>query len=375
MSMRRRSVFRRARGGRSTRALAPGERFTRRAFAAEDTDFVRMNRGKVRQPGTSRSAIVDDPPDPRRAPRGARAVAARATRRRSRRRRATPSPACATRCPSSPTIRTCCCPTDVRRRAQRTRRSAAAVGSDRRRRSLRRGARPRPRRLLRGGPGLSRLRELGRPAQLARDHDVQPAMEPVPPRRQGGEGVVRRLRVERRGARANDGAIAREQLALIARPPKSLAPGKYRAYLAPAAMRGDRGTAVLGRILRRARSRRSKARSRGCSSGARLDPRVHDLSRTSRAASRRPSRRKASRGPARVPLIDDGTLVGALVSPRTAREFGLEANGANGAESPEALAMQGGIARDARRARRARHGPLRSATSGTSTIPIGPPAG
>jgi predicted Zn-dependent protease len=43
-----------------------------------------------------------------------------------------------------------------------------------------------------------------------------------------------------------------------------------------------------------------------------------------------------------VPLIDAGRLVGAMVSPRTAREFKLDENGANGAESPEALAMQPG---------------------------------
>ena len=46
--------------------------------------------------------------------------------------------------------------------------------------------------------------------------------------------------------------------------------------------------------------------------------------------------------PARVPLIEGGRLVGSLVSPRTAREFGLEANGANGFEGPESLAMAPG---------------------------------
>jgi predicted Zn-dependent protease len=46
--------------------------------------------------------------------------------------------------------------------------------------------------------------------------------------------------------------------------------------------------------------------------------------------------------PARVPLIVHGALAGSLVSPRTAREFGLPANGANAWESPEALAMEGG---------------------------------
>ena len=46
--------------------------------------------------------------------------------------------------------------------------------------------------------------------------------------------------------------------------------------------------------------------------------------------------------PSRVPLIDAGRLTGSLVSPRTEREFGLKANGANGWESPESLAMAGG---------------------------------
>jgi predicted Zn-dependent protease len=46
--------------------------------------------------------------------------------------------------------------------------------------------------------------------------------------------------------------------------------------------------------------------------------------------------------PARVPLVEQGALAGSLVAPRTAREFGMAANGANGWESPEALSMAGG---------------------------------
>jgi predicted Zn-dependent protease len=41
-------------------------------------------------------------------------------------------------------------------------------------------------------------------------------------------------------------------------------------------------------------------------------------------------------------LIEAGRLVGSLVSPRTAREFGLETNGASGDEGPESLAMAPG---------------------------------
>jgi predicted Zn-dependent protease len=46
--------------------------------------------------------------------------------------------------------------------------------------------------------------------------------------------------------------------------------------------------------------------------------------------------------PDSVGLVRDGELVGALTSPRTAREFALEANGANAHEMPEAIAMAGG---------------------------------
>jgi predicted Zn-dependent protease len=53
--------------------------------------------------------------------------------------------------------------------------------------------------------------------------------------------------------------------------------------------------------------------------------------------------------PPRVALVEGGRLAGSLVSPRTAREFDLAANGANGAEMPESLSMRGGDlpARDA----------------------------
>jgi len=43
-----------------------------------------------------------------------------------------------------------------------------------------------------------------------------------------------------------------------------------------------------------------------------------------------------------VNLVDAGALVGSLVSPRTAREFDLPVNGANGEEVPESLVMAGG---------------------------------
>jgi predicted Zn-dependent protease len=76
-------------------------------------------------------------------------------------------------------------------------------------------------------------------------------------------------------------------------------------------------------------------------SGERLDPRVtiaEDI-----AGGVAPAfQSEGFTRPPRVPLIEHGALTGSLVSPRTAREFGLAPTGANGSESPEALSMQGG---------------------------------
>jgi predicted Zn-dependent protease len=46
--------------------------------------------------------------------------------------------------------------------------------------------------------------------------------------------------------------------------------------------------------------------------------------------------------PARVTLIENGKLRDALVSPRSAKEYGLPTNAANGRESPESLELLGG---------------------------------
>jgi predicted Zn-dependent protease len=135
-------------------------------------------------------------------------------------------------------------------------------------------------------------------------------------------------------------ADARERLALIGRPSRALAPGKYRAYLTPAAM--EEIAAILcwggfsGRALATKQSALAKMRE-----GSALDPRV-SISEDTEGGVAPGFQDEGFPRPARVPLIDVGRLVGSLVSPRTAREFGMAQNGANGAEMPESLAMGGG---------------------------------
>ena len=142
-----------------------------------------------------------------------------------------------------------------------------------------------------------------------------------------------------------NGAV--EQLALISRPPKSIAPGKYRAYLAPAALEEVTGILGWGGFSARALATQQSSLAK-MKNDLRLDARIaisEDIGDGVAPA----FQSEGFTRPARVPLIADGALVGSLVSPRTAREFHLEANGANAGESPEALSMVGGAlpARDA----------------------------
>ncbi len=146
------------------------------------------------------------------------------------------------------------------------------------------------------------------------------------------------------------GAIMAEatfELARMSQPAKRLAPGRYRAYLTPAAMEDVASMLCWGGFSARALATRQSPLARMHDAGdaaLRLDRRVSITEAT--AAGVAPGfQDEGYVRPAQVPLIDAGRLIGALVSPRTAREFGDAfgtANGANASEMPESLAMAGG---------------------------------
>jgi predicted Zn-dependent protease len=135
-------------------------------------------------------------------------------------------------------------------------------------------------------------------------------------------------------------ADARARLALVAQPSRTLAPGAYRVYLAPAAMEELFGLLSWGGFSGRALATQQSALAR-MQAGLRLDPRVHVSEDTGRGIAPAFQAEGFARPP-RVPLIEAGALAGGLVSPRTAREFGLAANGADAGESPASLHMHGG---------------------------------
>ncbi len=135
-------------------------------------------------------------------------------------------------------------------------------------------------------------------------------------------------------------AAAAVQLQLLEKERKALEPGEYRAYLAPRALEDVMGLLSWGGFSARARQTRQSPLLR-MEAGATLSPRIVLTENTGEGVA------PAFQGegfvkPDQVALIREGALGEPLVSPRSAREYGLQANGAGGGESPESLDLAPG---------------------------------
>jgi predicted Zn-dependent protease len=134
---------------------------------------------------------------------------------------------------------------------------------------------------------------------------------------------------------------ARARLALLSGPSHTLEPGRYRAYLAPSAMEELAGLLCWGGFSGRALATRQSCLFRMQDGAAALDPAIAFAENIADGIAPAFQDEGFAR-PDNVPLLAEGRLVGSLVSPRTAKEFALETNGANTAEMPEALDMAAG---------------------------------
>ncbi len=132
-----------------------------------------------------------------------------------------------------------------------------------------------------------------------------------------------------------------EQLAALKRPPKQLTPGQYRAYLAPSAV--NEIVELLSWESFGVKAQRNKQspllKLEDGSASLHAGVHLHENSEDGVAPGFQADGFIKS---AAVKLIDAGKHAGALISPRSAREFSLETNGANSAEAPEALDMAAG---------------------------------
>lgn len=140
-------------------------------------------------------------------------------------------------------------------------------------------------------------------------------------------------------ARAADSAAGR--LEALARPPVTVKPGDYRAYLTPAALNEIMGMLSWGGFGLGAQKTRSTIFLKMVEGGARLNERVTLTEATALGAA--PAfQREGFLKPAAVTLIEKGEYRDCLVSPRSAAEYGVAANGASGAETPASLDMAAG---------------------------------
>jgi predicted Zn-dependent protease len=135
-------------------------------------------------------------------------------------------------------------------------------------------------------------------------------------------------------------AGAAQQLGSLALPRKTLPPGEYRAYLAPRALEELVGMLSWGGFSARARATRQSPLLR-MQEGATLSPAVTLRENTAEGIA--PGfQGEGFVKPPEVTLIEAGRLGDALVSPRSAKEYRLPTNAANGGESPESIDLAGG---------------------------------
>src|SRR5476649_2864206 len=117
---------------------------------------------------------------------------------------------------------------------------------------------------------------------------------------------------------------AREQLAFLGRPLHQLAPGQYRAYLAPAALEEIISIITWGGFSAQAIASKASSLQKLYAGEQSLSPLVKDDEQISGS------------------LINAGKAEGQLINSRSAAEYGLSTNGASSDESPSALQMAAG---------------------------------
>ncbi|WP_339438183.1 TldD/PmbA family protein [Pseudomonas sp. EA_15y_Pfl1_P104] len=133
---------------------------------------------------------------------------------------------------------------------------------------------------------------------------------------------------------------AREQLEFLGRPLHTLAPGQYRAYLAPAAIEEIISIITWGGFSAQAIASKGSSLQKLYAGEQSLSPLVTVAEQISGSLSQAFSTEGYPRGD--VTLINAGKADGQLINSRSAAEYGLSTNGASTDESPSALQMAAG---------------------------------
>ncbi|WP_028631226.1 TldD/PmbA family protein [Metapseudomonas resinovorans] len=135
-------------------------------------------------------------------------------------------------------------------------------------------------------------------------------------------------------------AHARQQLEHLGKPVRHLQPGDYRAYLAPAALDEVLGMLSWTGFSARALANKESPLQRLQDGSARFSPLLNLDEQVAGALAPAFGPEGAPRSD--VALIRNGKMPGQLVYPRSAREYGLEANCADANEATQSLVMGAG---------------------------------
>ena len=134
---------------------------------------------------------------------------------------------------------------------------------------------------------------------------------------------------------------AREQLAVLDKEPRTIKPGKYRVYLAPQALNEVADMLTWGGFSLKAHKTKQTPLIKMVEAGARLNPGVTLLENT--AAGLSPDFNSSGfTKPGRVTLVEEGSYKDCLVSPRSAKEYAAKTNGASDQETPQSLELGAG---------------------------------
>ena len=138
---------------------------------------------------------------------------------------------------------------------------------------------------------------------------------------------------------------ARQQLEFLGRPLRTLAPGQYRAYLAPAALEEIMGMLCWGGFSAQSIASKSSPLQKLYGGDQCFSPLVSLDEKVSGSLS--PAFSDEGYPRSDLGLIVEGKAGAQLVGSRSAAEYGLTANGASAGEWPSALNMQAGTLAEA----------------------------
>jgi predicted Zn-dependent protease len=136
-------------------------------------------------------------------------------------------------------------------------------------------------------------------------------------------------------------AEATEQLAILGQPPQTIPPGRYRVYLAPAALYDILQMLAWGGFGLKDHRTKQTTLLKMVEEGVHLHPAItiHENTRDGVAPNFQEAGFIKSDG---VTLIKAGVFHDCLISPRSAKEYDVITNGASAAEAPESVEMAAG---------------------------------